>query len=107
MNTSNATQANQSEFANFGPVIDAATMAHMEKAAAGNEVGTSRRLALLACARSMETLAAISAEQPEAFADILDSVESFKEHAQGLLEVAETALLRLQLADCRNEPALQ
>lgn len=90
------------ELANFGPVFDEGTMYRLEEAAASKERGQQRRLCLAACSRPADMLSKISIESPEAFQDMLEMVEAFAEHAKGLSELAETALLRMQISDCRG-----
>lgn len=96
-------EAEMEALANFGPAIDDEEMERMEKGAQG--AGVSRRLTLVAMARDADTLSKFSIESPEAFGEHLAYVESFRDHAKALLEVAEAALLRMQIADCRDHEA--
>jgi hypothetical protein len=60
-------------------------------------------LALLVCARSSGELSKLNIENPEAFEEMLDNIEAFKDHAQALAEIAETACQRISIAGRRQE----
>jgi hypothetical protein len=61
-----------------------------------------RKAVLVVLAKDADTLSKWSIEAPEVYADIMRSIDGFREHAKGLLSFAECALLRLQIADCRE-----
>jgi hypothetical protein len=86
----------------FGPAIDGATMERMESGASSNQRGIDRRLVLLVMARDSEALARFSVDEPEAFEETREAVERFKNHAKALLKVAESASVRMSVADCRE-----
>ena len=87
------------------PAIDDATMMKMEKAACSEARGQQRRLCLVALARGLDDLEKLSIKEPKAFGDMLAMTEIFLEHAKGLVEVAEKAVFRLNLADSRKQKA--
>ncbi|MEO5561363.1 MAG: hypothetical protein ABIR10_16965 [Dokdonella sp.] len=89
------------EIADFGPAIDEKQMQKLEQIA--QEVGVIRRLTLLACARSADALSKISLESPAVYGELRDSVDAFKKHAAGLLDLAESASFRMAIADCRAQ----
>lgn len=91
-----------SNLASFGPTITVEQLIEIEQVASSNSCGMSRRLALLACMKSAE-FSKLNAEEPEALKEMLDNIEAFKEHVQGLTEIAETAYFRMLLAGCRQE----
>ena len=93
------TEIASEELEGFGPAIDEATMHEMEKGAASDDRGITRRLALLAMVRSAEQLGKMSLDEPKTYAQIREHVESFKDHAQALLEVANAAVLRMKICD--------
>jgi len=90
------------EAANFKPSFSDETMKEIEQVASGNNVGLIRRYALVACARSADDLSKVSMEQPEAYTEMMEGIETFKDHAKGLLDVAEAASVRIKIADCRE-----
>lgn len=87
--------------ANFGPSITDGLAEDLEKSATTKERGQQRRLCLAACARSADDLSKLSIEAPDAFGEMLECIEAFREHAQGLAAVADSAYLRMKVADCR------
>lgn len=82
----------------FGPAIDDATMKQMERGAASNERGQQRRLVLVTMARDKDVLVKFAKDEPESFAEVAEMIESFKDHAKALLDVAESALDRMAVA---------
>lgn len=86
----------------FGAAIDEATMGAMEADAASRERGVDRRVMLIALARDFEALAKLSVDSPDAFGEMREAVERFKDHAKGLLKGAEAASIRMYLTDCRE-----
>lgn len=82
--------------AKFEPALTAEQVESLEQSA--KDRGQQRRLALLACATSSDKLRELRDNEPEAFLDMLNAVEAFKNHAQGLAEIAEAALCRMLLA---------
>lgn len=89
------------ELLSFGPAIDDATVEELERIAASKELGQQRRCALLVYSRSCEDLSGLAVEAPEAFKEMQEFIEAFSEHAAGLKEVADSALIRIKLADIR------
>lgn len=79
----------------------------MERTASGDSCGMHRRLAFLACARSADELSKLNFENPEAFEEMLDNIEVFKDHAQALAEIVETACFRMSLAGRSQEITIQ
>ena len=92
------------ELLSFGPAIDDATAEEMESGAASIETGQLRRCTLLAYSRSCEDLSRLFLEAPEAFKEMVDAIESFSAHAEALKEVADSALVRMKLAEIRATP---
>ncbi len=88
--------------ASFGPGISEDQVNQLEKSATTQERGQQRRLCLVACARSADDLSKLSMESPEAFGEMLECIEAFKEHAKGLAELSESAYVRMLIADCRT-----
>jgi FtsZ-interacting cell division protein YlmF len=86
----------------FGPAIDDVTMQSMEAGASSKQRGIDRRVVLMVMARDSEVLAKFSIDEPEAFEEMRKTVERFKSHARALLDVAESASLRMSIADCRE-----
>lgn len=84
------------------PVIDRETMERMESGASSNDRGIERRITLAAMASDIKKLAKFSIEKPEEFDYMREMIESFKNHAHALLEVAESASLRMKISDCRK-----
>ena len=91
-----------SKLLNFPPSISGDEMEELAEAASDKARGLQRRLVLLACTRSADDLRELSIEQGEAFSEMLESIEVFKAHAQGLIEIAEIAVLRMKIVDCRK-----
>lgn len=84
---------------NFKPLFSDTDMQQMDAAASDQETGISRRLSLLACARSAETLTELCSENNKAFIEMLNSIEAFRDHTKALLEMSETALLRMMVSE--------
>ena len=109
MDTTNTTESNEltddelDQIANFPPAISDEQMMEMDKVAGSDSVGLKRRLCLIACARSAEVITKLSIEEPDAFTEMIESIEAFKTHVEGLAEIAETASIRMKIADCRAE----
>jgi hypothetical protein len=78
-------------------------MYELEEAANDKARGMQRRLTLVACARSLEKLCDIRLEEPDAFKEMLEMVNAYKAHAEGLLSIATTAVNRMNLANILNE----
>jgi hypothetical protein len=85
--------------ADFEADLSPSQVSSMEKAASTQERGVQRRLCLLACSQDAEALRKLRAETPEAFTDMLQAIEAFKDHAQGLAEISEAAHMRMLLID--------
>lgn len=90
------------EMAQFEECFTDETRRQLELTAQGETVALNRRLALLVCARDMETLGNLSIQEPEIYAQMLDCVENFAEHARVLHELADLASIRMNLADGRR-----
>jgi hypothetical protein len=106
MNTTESNELTEDELnklANFSPAISDEEMMRMEEVASSDAVGLERRLCFVACARSADDISELSISEPEAFIEMMEAIEAFKTHAEGLAEIAETAYLRMQIADCRAE----
>lgn len=82
--------------ANFEPALTESQAYSLELSATNR--GKQRRCVLLACSSSSDKLRELRDNEPEAFLDMLNAVEAFKNHAQGLAEIAEAALCRMLLA---------
>jgi hypothetical protein len=90
------------ELANFPPAISDEVAEALEKSSCTKERGQQRRLCLVACSRSSDDLAKLSIDEPEAFGEMLECIEAFKEHTKGLAELSESAYFRMRIADCRT-----
>lgn len=91
------------ELARFEPAFDQATMARLESVAGGLAAAQQRRVTLAVLTRSGEQLGETRVESAETFATMMDAVNGFKQHVQGLLEVANAAAMRMKIADCYGE----
>ena len=87
--------------ANFEAAISDDQMYELEEAANDKSRGQQRRLVLVACSRSAEKLSDLSTLCPDAFIEMKESIEAYREHAKGLLEMADSASFRMTIADCR------
>jgi len=96
------TKTKEDEPIGFGPTFSDETMKLIESVSNSNNVGIKRRMALAACARSAIDLAELSIESPEAYEEMLIAIKEFKEHVEGLLEIATAANIRILAADCRE-----
>lgn len=92
------------ELLSFGPAIDDATAEELERVAASNEIGQQRRCALIAYSRSCEDLGKLAVEAPDAFKEMMEVIKEFSEHAEALKEIADSALIRMNLAEIRATP---
>tara|TARA_R110002073_G_scaffold287129_2_gene451838 strand:- start:8398 stop:8745 length:348 start_codon:yes stop_codon:yes gene_type:complete len=90
------------EMANFKADIDDATMMELEEAASNQCRQQQRRLVLLAVSRDADFLSQLSIDEPEAYGEMLESAKYFLEHTKGLLSISESAVFRLEIADCRE-----
>jgi hypothetical protein len=91
------------ELCDFKPVISDNEMEQIEKNA--QQFGVNRRITLAILARDADNLSNTSIEAPDVFGAMRESVEAFRDHARNLLEMAETACLRVAIADCREAVA--
>ena len=82
--------------------FDHATMYQLEEAATSVAHGQARRLTLGILTNPVQQLVEFSKTDPNGYAKAIDSVLSFKKHAEGLLELAVAAELRLLVADERE-----
>ncbi|MBD3810814.1 MAG: hypothetical protein IE917_01170 [Betaproteobacteria bacterium] len=96
MTGNNASDESMDAYINFGPILSHKEMMKLDADASG--WGTVRRICLTTCTRDAAMLRNLNAEFPEAFDEVFKSVENFKEHAKRLLDIAEAASLRMQIA---------
>ena len=82
--------------------IDDATMYQIEKNASSKERSQARRMMLVALARDLDQLSDISINYPEEYEAMIEAIKDYKEHVAGLLEASEDAVLRMEIADCRQ-----
>lgn len=94
------------DMANFGPWFNDSEMKKLEAYAGGLNIGRARRIALVVMARGAGTLSEMSLTEPEAYGEMRDAVAEFLAHAKWLFGVAETAEVRLAIADCREDAAI-
>ena len=82
MNTSSTTESNEltkdelNELANFKPAISDKEMMQMEESANDEARGLQRRLCLVACARSVQEISELSIEKPDAFTEMMETIEA-------------------------------
>lgn len=81
------------------PELDAATIEHMEQGASSNGTGQQRRICLASLGRSLDQLNAASKEVPQVYVEMVSMAKEYRDHAKALLEVAEAAVFRLEIAD--------
>lgn len=93
------------QMANFGPLLTDVERGLIEEDSSSQARTEQRRLCLVACARSAETLNRLRTEEPTIFADMKETIEAFKEHAASLAKLSEAALTRMMLVDCMEEPS--
>lgn len=79
------------EFFKFQPVISQEDITRLEKCASNKNQSKQRRLCLPSCSKSAETLGELSISNPEEFAEMLEAVEDFNNHARMMAEVSESA----------------
>jgi hypothetical protein len=91
------------ELANFGPCFDDATMERIEEVASSQAIGIDRRCMLMVLARDACTSANFSSSKPEAFGELRECIQTYRDHAREMLELAEMACVRLAIADCRPD----
>ena len=85
------------------PPITDELMYELEESSSDQSRGQQRRFALIACASSLDKLCDIRLEAPEAFKEMMEMVEGFKEHAEGLRDMATQAVNRMRLANVLDE----
>ena len=78
-------------------------MMRMEDASKTPQRGQQRRAMLAILATSADKLSKLSTEDPEAFGEMRDLVEVFYKDARALADFAQSATIRLAIADCREE----
>jgi len=94
--------------ANFGPCLDDAAMDRIEEVANSQAIGINRRCMLMVLARSAGVSANFCSSKPEAFGDLRESIEVYRDHVREMLELAEMACVRLAIVDCRpDRPAVR
>lgn len=81
------------------PVLDTQTIERMERGASSQGIGQIRRFCLLTMGKSLEDLNQCSKDDPELFGEMMRASTEFRDHAKALLEVANSAVFRLALAD--------
>lgn len=81
------------------PELDDKTIERMERGASSQGIGQIRRVCLLTMGKSLEDLNQCSKDDPELFGELMRASTEFRDHAKALLEVAESSVLRLSLAD--------
>ena len=84
------------------PPLDSSTIERMERGAGSTAVGQQRRICLALMGRSLEQLNQSSISDPDVFAELLQMAREFLSHAKALVEVAEAAVFRMELADERG-----
>lgn len=89
--------------ANFGPELTDEQVDEIEAAACDKSRGQQRRLALVACSISADALSNLSISEPEAFKEMFECIEVFRDFTKGLAEMAESAYIRMVIADCRAD----
>ena len=87
----------------FEASFDDSTMERIEKGAKSQVRGEQRRLALLACTRSSQTLVNMAKEQPKAFESMADMIIEYQQHAQAMLDIATAAFARISIAHEMSE----
>ncbi len=92
-----------SELPDFSSELDDEAMNQLETAAQSQGIG--RRLALVALSRDRATLAALCVDSPATFREMVEAIESFKAHAEGLSELADSAMARMLVAGAHAESA--
>jgi len=93
------------KLADFTPCFDDAAMEYIEEIASSKVIGQHRRCMLVVLARDADTSSNFSISDPEAFGEMRKGVEAYRNHAKQMLEMAETACIRLDIADCRTDCA--
>lgn len=83
----------------FAAAIDEATVRRMDEGANAAIRGQQRRLTLITCARDSDTLINLARNEPEAFGQMADMVMDYYEHTAALMEIATSALARIEAAD--------
>ncbi len=96
------TDAEVERLLNAPAYIEVGQMGQLEECATSNVLGQSRRCTLGVLTQPVKRLIEISREQPDVYAELVGAVAAFKSHAQGLLEFATTAEIRLMIADERE-----
>lgn len=81
------------------PELYPETIERMEKGASSNGVGQIRRVCLATMGKSLEELNDCSKRDPGTFKVLVTAANEFRDHAKALLEVANSAVFRLALAD--------
>ncbi len=84
------------------PQIDDKTIEELETSASTQERGQQRRICLVAVGRGLTELEKVSTEDPELYGEMCELAEVYLEHAKGLAAMAESAVMRLTLADLRG-----
>ena len=71
----------------------------LERIAAGDAVGESRRMMLTIVRASMDALAKIRKDMPDDFSAMQEAIQAFKSHAEALAEFSQVALNKLAEAE--------
>lgn len=89
----------QGAFDTSKPELDTATIERMERGASSNGTAQQRRICLATLGRSLDQLNETSKEMRLVYLDMLSAAKDYRDHVKALLQVAETAVFRLELAD--------
>lgn len=86
---------NVNEPTGFKAEIDKDTVGRMEEGAMSQARGMQRRVALLQLSMDSNSMIAFAKSDPEAFEEMAGLVLDYQEHAQALLDVANSAAARI------------
>jgi hypothetical protein len=78
----------------------------LEFAGNDNARGAQRRMMLLACQFSIEQMTELKRAKPETFEELKRTVNAYYGHVEGLVELADVAVKRVNIADKLNVPVL-
>jgi hypothetical protein len=91
------------ESANFGLCFDDVTIGRIEEVANSQAIGINRRCMLMVLARGTDTSNSFSSSKPEAFRELRECIQAYRDHIREMLELAEMACARLAIADCHPD----
>ncbi len=89
----------------FKPSFDKARMEELECNSAAKGIGRLRRVTLLVLTIDAVQLSEVSVKDAKTYGRMVGFVNTFKEHAEALLALADSAKARLFVADAREIPA--